>query len=143
MAEQVDFYLLGQANTTEKFKFACRLAHKAYARGLTVYMQTGAEDQSRYLDKLLWTFSQESFVPHTLREGQTDWRQYPVQIGPREGGSDQVDLLITLQSAVPDDYHNYRRVADLITDDAHEKQAGRARYRVYRDNGLEPQTHKM
>jgi len=143
ITDQIDFYLLRQASPVAKFRFSCRIANKAYVHGMTVYMQTESEDQSKYLDKLLWTFSQESFVPHTIREGKTDWWKYPVQIGQGNSGADQVDLLIALQSNIPNDYQKYRRIADFVTDDAHEKQTGRARYQVYLNNGFNPKTHQI
>ncbi|MEZ5578324.1 MAG: DNA polymerase III subunit chi [Candidatus Competibacteraceae bacterium] len=43
---------------------ACRLADKAYGLGHTVYLFTASEARAAALDDLLWTFRQDSFVPH-------------------------------------------------------------------------------
>ena len=72
-----------------------------------------------------------------------DWEKYPVQIGAGDSGTDGLDLLICLQAAVPGNASQYRRIADLIVDDAEQKQWARARFRYYRDSGIEPKTHKL
>ncbi|NKB76633.1 MAG: DNA polymerase III subunit chi [Gammaproteobacteria bacterium] len=141
--EQVDFYLLGPVDETTRLTTACRIANKAYERRMRIYLQTADREQSELLDKLLWTFSQESFVPHTLRNSLTDWKQYPVQIGVGDSGVAGLDLLISLQAAVPADAEKYKRVADLVMDNTEQKQLGRARFRYYREKGVEPKTHQL
>ncbi len=141
--EQVDFYLLGPVDDAGKLKVACRIANKAHERGMKIYMQTGDQQQSRFLDSLLWTFSQESFVPHALREPGMDWRKFPIQIGPGNSGVEDLDLLISLQAEVPIDAAKYKRIADFIVDNAEQKQLGRVRFRYYRENGIEPKIHQL
>ena len=143
VTEQVDFYLLGRVDNVARLTVACRIANKAWERGMKVYLQTADRSESDQLDRLLWTFSQESFVPHGLREMNSDWRQYPVQIGSESSTAQGIDMLISLQPTVPDDYANYKRIADLIVDDAEQKQFGRERFRHYRQQGLEPKTHTL
>ena len=143
MADQIDFYLLKQSESSARYIYACRIANKAFGQGMKVYMRTDNVDQSAYLDKLLWTYSQESFVPHTIREQKTDWASYPVQIGSQNSGCDDIDLLISLSADVPEDFQRYSRVADLIINDPEQKQWGRSRFRHYRDQGIEPKTHNI
>lgn len=143
---QVDFYILPHTEATEKHRYACRIANKAFGQGMTVFIATEDAEQSQALDKLLWTFAQNSFVPHAVcGGGEQDTARYPVQIGdgPLPHGPHQFDLLISLRRDAPDDYAKFARVAELIIDDAEEKTAGRARFRFYREQGVAPNTHNI
>lgn len=142
MSQQVDFYLLGNVDQTGKFKYACRIAQKAFKQGLKVFMQTENSEQCQHLDTLLWTFSQSSFVPHAvLNEGSENWENFPVQLGKTAPLSEPAHLLISLTADPPNSHTQFERIADLITDNPIEKQAGRNRFRYYRQQGIEPDTH--
>ena len=152
MTEQVDFYILGKVNHVAKLRYACRIAQKAYSLGLTVYLHTESSEQSEQLDKLLWTFSQGSFIPHAIANNAAEnWQHFPVQLGNTiddevlDNGVDGrvghwlADLLICLTNDIPPAHSKFRRLADLITDT--EKEYGRSRFHYYRQQGLKPNTH--
>lgn len=144
MSQQVDFYLLGNVDQTGKLKYACRIAQKAFKQGLKVFVQTENSAQCQQLDTLLWTFSQGSFVPHTVvNEAPENWENFPVQLGKAAPLGDAAHLLISLTADPPNGHTQFKRIADLITDEPTEKQAGRNRFRYYRQHGIEPATHKI
>jgi len=143
---QVDFYILAQSDFAEKHRYACRIANKAFGQGMTVFIATEDAAQSAALDKLLWTFAQNSFVPHAVCDGEAkDRARYPVQIGAGDAphGPNAFDLLISLRRDAPHDYAQFARVAELIIDNADDKTAGRARFRFYREQGIAPNTHNI
>lgn len=147
MVEQVDFYILGEAEHVAKLRYACRIALKAYTQGLKVYLQTASPEQSEQLDGLLWTFSQGSFMPHKIaNNGAENWQHFPVQLGDTlndnaSDDNDLADLLICLTNDVTQAHAKFKRIADLTTSDPAEKTAGRNRFRYYREQGVEPKTH--
>ncbi len=149
MTDQVDFYILGAADGVAKLKYACRIAEKAYSHGMRVYLHTENPAQSEQLDKLLWTFSQGSFVPHTIANNATEnWQHFPVQLGDildpvvNEGDDDNsADLLICLTRDIPQAHTRFRRIADLVSSEASEKASARSRFRYYREQGIEPDSH--
>ena len=146
MTVRVDFYVLSRREMADKYHYACRIANKAHDRGLKVYLQTDGPQQSNLLDKLLWTFSQGSFVPHSVCDapGQADdAERYPVQIGHGNAPPDCADLLISLCRAVPADYARFNRIAELIIDQAADKASGRERFNFYRGQGIHPNTHEI
>jgi len=61
---RIDFYVLPDQKDNGRALLACRLADKAYSLGHTVYVLAGSEAQAAALDDLLWTFRQDSFIPH-------------------------------------------------------------------------------
>ena len=69
---QVDFYVLKDDSALHRVQFACRLADKAYRLGHRVYIHTESAEQTRQLDDLLWTFQQNSFVPHCVYQDAGD-----------------------------------------------------------------------
>ena len=144
MTEQVDFYILGDPDQGGKLRVACQIAQKAYSRGLNVYLQTDGEPQSSELDRLLWTFSQGSFIPHTIAARERiPWHDYPVQLGSDLDDIESVDVLINLVQNVPDRHQRFSRIVELVGAEADEKSAGRQRFRFYRDQGIEPNTHLL
>jgi DNA polymerase-3 subunit chi len=144
VVEQIDFYVLGNVGRDGRFNYACRIAQKIYLQGLRVYIQTADHENSKELDALLWTFSQGSFVPHALSDKATrNWEDFPVQVGDGLAKNENADVLISLTDDVPENYTSFCRIAELVTDDPGEKAAARERYKFYRDQGIEPVTHKI
>jgi DNA polymerase-3 subunit chi len=61
---RIDFYVLPDHQEKGRSLLACRLADKAYSLGHTVYLFASSEARAAALDDLLWTFRQDSFIPH-------------------------------------------------------------------------------
>ena len=142
MSQQVEFYVLQGADETDRLKFACRIAAKAFHQGMQVYLQTENSVQEQNLDELLWTYSASSFLPHKVfRDGEKI--DVPILIGDVDPPDSWNQFLISLTDQVPAQAYRFKRIADLIGDDEKQKQVGRDRFRTYRNNGIEPNTHKM
>ena len=137
----VSFYLLNDSVPDGKLRAACRLTRKAVAQGYTAYIQTSDSEQAGRLDDLLWTFDQGSFVPHRLDGDDAD--PAPVTIGSEAPGTDPPDVLIALGRHMPDHYHLYRRIAEVVDGTAEDKQLARQRYKAYRERGCELETHHI
>jgi DNA polymerase-3 subunit chi len=142
-ATRIDFYVLDQAGVQARLRFACRLTEKAFQQRHHIHALTVDEAMARTLDELLWTFRAESFVPHGVANGEAT-AELPVTIGwepdrPAQDG----DLLINLTPGVPTSFESYRRLAEIVDADEACRREGRERFRFYRDNGFEPQTHRI
>lgn len=72
---KVDFYILSNGDPEETLRVACRIAEKAWRQGNRVRVEADDMDALRRLDGLMWTFKQESFLPHELEGEHDDWRQ--------------------------------------------------------------------
>ena len=152
---QVDFYVLPGSDSRARLKFACRLAEKAYLarQRVLVWLEDVAELSS--FDELLWTFSDRSFVPHERYAGAQPWQDAPVllacpaqpaapgQLAAPQQSLAAPDVLLNLASAVPEAAAQAARVLEVIDSEPERLQAGRARFRHYRDRGLAPQTHHL
>lgn len=141
-ATRVDFYILDTAEPASWLNFACRLTEKAYSLSNRVYAHTATPADAQRLDEMLWTFRQGSFVPHQLLT-KTGERRAPVSIGTGDTHEDKGDLLINLTDTTLTFATGFARVAEIVGSDEQSRQAGRERFKQYRDMGIEPETHQI
>jgi DNA polymerase-3 subunit chi len=139
---RIDFYVLPGAAVRDRQLTACRLAEKAYRLGHRVFVRTGSAQEEAMLDDLLWTFKQNSFVPHSRWPGAQEVPS-PVLVGHIEAPETFSDVLVNLSESIPADYERFARVVEIVDDDEHCREAGRRRYRFYRDRGYAPATHRL
>ena len=138
---RIDFYVLRNQSANGALKLACKIVQKAYSLGYSVYLNTRNQQESEILDELLWTFSQNSFVPHELDDA-TKGRQSPVLIGKQPIVKD-IDMIVSLATEPIPNYENFPRIAEIVGFQEEEKMSGRDRFRYYRECGIEPLTHHI
>lgn len=137
------FYLLPSALPKERQIFACRLAEKAYRLGHKIYIRTESETASKEMDDLLWTFRAGSFVPHgILGAGDPDPLQ-PVLIGSRQAPPPWQEIIINLAHDRPEPLGQHGKVLEILNADPKIRDAGRARYKAYRELGYPLETHDL
>ena len=131
---RVDFYL-GSTGTTREI-LACRLVETAYRRGHKVFLWV-PEEQLATWDTLLWTFSDNSFIPH----GQAATDDEPVLMGAQVVPNG--DVLIPLIADLPAPLAGFARVLEAVGGSDAEKEQSRTRFRYYRQQGLNPTVHTL
>ena len=139
---QIDFYVLQEQSPGGRFKLACRIVEKAYRLGHQVYVRTDNSDDTNVLDDLLWTFSQNSFVPHQLCT-ESKSRESPVVIGEHPPAAEGIDVVISVADGPVSDFTAYPRIIEIVGYEDDEKTSGRNRFRYYREHGVEPNTHRI
>lgn len=120
-----------------KLPLLCRVAEKNFRRGNTVAIHASDEDQAEQIDGKLWTFSQNSFVPHAILERAREPVIEPVLI---VFGDEQVpdsDVLMIASGRRPDGWlgrfpHVYD-FAEIYDQDL--RLAARERYKKYQEAG--------
>ena len=138
----VDFYILSTNGSAQRLHFACRLTEKAWKQGHRVFLNADDARMAEELDRMLWTFREDSFVPH-CRLGSEDPELDKVLIGAGEPGAAPVDVMVNLAEAAPAFALSSNRVAELVSGDDAGRAAGRARFRYYREHGCEIRTHEV
>lgn len=139
---QVDFYILQPGSRNNRYQLACRLAEKAYQQGRRVLLCVDNDEEARHMDRLLWTYRDQSFIPHGLL-GKADPARNPVLIGNRDEAGEEHDVLINLAREIPGYFSRFERVAECVDDDPESRAASRDRYRIYRDRGYPLNTHDI
>lgn len=139
---QVDFYILGGRYAAQPLQFVCRLVDKVYHQGRRVYLHV-PEGMAAPLDDLLWSFNQESFIPHARAVGSEDDPDTPIHIGSGPPPRGHHDVLVNLTAEVPDWFSRFTRTVELVSGDEEQKQLARRRYKFYKDRGYPLTDHKI
>lgn len=122
----------------------CKLAAAYYESGERVYLWTPSEAEAIRLNELLWTYDDQSFVPHGIcRSGQECGE--PVAVGAEGLMNPNGAGLLLLAGNQPHDVLTrtaqlFPRVVDLVParDEAGKKLA-RERFRAFREAGFSPE----
>ena len=88
------------------------------------------------LDAALWTFSDRDFLPHVQRRrsagrrnaGDPDWTKMTGELPHHQ-------VLINLSDRPPAHFARFERMFEIIGSDEADLQAGRERYRFYKQRG--------
>lgn len=135
---QIDFY----THVEDKLKTACRLAGKAFGRGLKVTVFCPDPEAAQRLDRMLWTSPAIAFVPHCSPEDPLA-AVTPVIIDCRGERLMNDEVLLNLRPEWPPFFSRFRRLIEIVSLDDGDRSGARERFRFYRDCGYEIRTHDL
>ena len=133
---RVDFYVIKSQEPDQKLLIACRLIEKAYRHGHRVFIHCDHQEQAQQIDELLWTFKEDSFIPHNI-QGEGPDQPPVVQIGYQNNVGNFNDILINLSQDVPAFFIKFRRIIEIVEADEESKNISRQHYRYYKQNHAE------
>lgn len=118
----------------------CSLTQRAYRAGRRIVICTN-ESRADALDKMLWSFRQNSFIPHGRRkELQEPLLESAVIVTDDPDGLPEefYDVLIVADNGeLPTSFERFRRVQDFAPDyDPDAQKAARSRYATCKDAGF-------
>jgi DNA polymerase III subunit chi len=142
-AGRVDFYILDDPSSSARLKLACKLAEKAYLASQSVLVWHTDPVELKAFDEMLWTFSDGSFVPHDALPSTGSLAETPVLLSSGVAPAADVDIIINLAADLPACLSRTRRVAEIIDGDDARRKAGRARFKAYRELGVQPASHNI
>lgn len=90
------------------------LVEKSLERGWKVVVETGSEERAEALDLLLWTYRDDSFLPHARAGGDADALQ-PVLITSRPHNPNDAHVRFFVDRAVPQSGGGYQRIVFLFS----------------------------
>lgn len=134
---ELDFHF----NVPELVPYACRLLRKAVASGAKVVV-TARPETLADLDSALWTFSELDFVPHCF--GDSDARLLaasPVVLAASLDTLAHQQVLLNLGLEVPAGFERFERLIEFVGIEEDERQAGRRRWKHYKDQGYSITRH--
>jgi DNA polymerase-3 subunit chi len=132
----VDFYLLETTSFAEGGRSICQCLEKIFLQGKKIYINVETQAMAKWLDDLLWTFRDVSFVPHGLVTNET-LLAAPIQIGYGAIPTETYEVLVNLTNTVPDYFVNFATIIEIIPNDEALKAAGREKYKFYRDRNCQ------
>lgn len=143
---RVDFYVLEDGAGSARERFACRLVEKAWRLKHTIYLHTASAAEAQRLDGLLWTYSDQAFLPHVLQGPGLDpalAAATPVRVGTGPEPGFEAQVLVNLDHDVPLFFSRFERVAEIVAGDEAGRAVARERFRFYRDRGYALETHRI
>lgn len=140
----IRFHTVNAAGGGARFRHACKLIEQAWHAGERVLVWLEDAGTAERFDQLLWTFSDGAFVPHEPLGGNPRDSEAPVQLfsGATLGGAvldGGFTTLVNLRDAASPEALGFARIVEVIDGDAACREAGRGRFRFYREAGHTPQ----
>jgi len=123
MAE-IGFYHL---RTTPLERALPRLLERALAEGHRVLVRAGSAERVQYLDGMLWTYNEASFLPHGSARDANASRQ-PIFLTERDENPNAATMLVLLDGVWPGAFEGFARCCDMF-DGNDEAQVAAARQR--------------
>ena len=133
---KIDFYLV----KGDELLFACRLISLIYRKGHKIHVQTPSIEYAKSLDEKLWSFSEDSFIPHSLKEDQLN---APIRICTETDAPEHKDVFVNLSGSTPRFFSRFDRVAEVVPEKESDRSAARKAYSFYKVRGYEVRYHKM
>lgn len=140
--KQVDFYIIQGDNEIARMQICCRLLEKAYQNRSKTLVYCNDKVSAERIDELLWTFKDDSFIPHNLC-GEVPNPPPPVQIGHGDATCPHRDILINLSSVIPENHSKYKRIIEIVSQADDSKLIGREHFKFYREQGYILNSHDL
>lgn len=109
---RIDFYHLQKTPLEQVLP---RLTEKAYATRKRIKILVGTEERVEFINSLLWTYNEESFLPHgSKKDGFVE--DQPIFISAGEENENGAALLILVDGAEPEvsSLNNFERVLNIF-----------------------------
>lgn len=135
---RIDFYQLNSQQHNAD-RVVCQLCQKAYENNQFTLLLTQNQQQTAHLDRQLWVFNDDSFIPHDVHE--SDQFKSPILIHNDPEPSGDRQLLINLTNTIPGYFAQFERVIELVTES--NKQQAREHYRFYKERGYALGHHNL
>lgn len=135
---RVDFYQLNP-DRHKTDKIVCQLCQKAYDSRQKTLLLTQNPEQSAHIDRQLWIFSDDSFLPHDV--DAIDGFDTPILIQHTPPQDCERQLLINLSGDIPENFAQYERIIELVTEG--NKQQARQHYSFYKERGYPLNHHNL
>lgn len=129
-----------------KLAYACRLLRKAHRAGAQVAV-TGDLATLQALDRELWTFDDQEFLPHVLAAGKPlpeRLHATPIWLSPDPASAPgERSILINVGREMPAGMDRFQRLFDLVSSEPDDRQEGRQRWKAYAAQGWDVQPHEV
>ena len=139
---QVFFHYFEKTSGRDLLVYICRLVEKGYKQGSKpIYIHFDSENEAKEFDSLLWTFRQESFIPHTIL-GHPEQEKTPVIIGWDTNQIETAEALINVSQGIPRASKSTSKIHEIVGSDENKKNKAREKWKAYKANGSIIKAHK-
>ncbi|SFM50011.1 DNA polymerase III subunit chi [Marinobacter zhejiangensis] len=135
------FHILAQNTPAARNLHAVRLVDKAWQQGDRVCIVCEDTEQAQELDDLLWQFSPDAFIPHSVVADPAITCTDPVGLLLCPPAADEWDTVVMLASTLPANADQFKRLALVAHNEPTVLNQARTQYKQLRAMGIEPRVH--
>ncbi len=129
-------------NVDSRLRFACKLSKAAMDQGKKLIVYVPDEARASEFDRLLWSYSQLSFVPH-VRADHALAKATPIVIANAGSELPHHDALLNLADEPPPYFTRFEFLREVVSSDDEDRAKGRERLKFYKSRGFTIQTLDM
>jgi DNA polymerase-3 subunit chi len=129
---QVFFY----HGASDKIAAACALLSGAYAKKKPMLVFAREKEVAGSLDRMLWTHSALSFVPHCRADSPLA-AETPILITDTLDSIAQNERLMNLSREIPPGFSRFESLIEVVGQDEDDRTAARDRVKRYKDSGCD------
>ena len=138
MATDIVFIVL---NSAVKSRIVCDLAEKCYLNNRRIAIYSSTEEECKKYDSLLWTWKQQSFVPHKYIDILSEPHKEPIILTTAIESPADYDTVLLIDPLPVESADKFSTVIDFAEKyDSHGIELSRDRYRVYKEHNLNIET---
>lgn len=138
---RIDFYILQTAADKQAgFGLLCRLLDKALKRGHQALVALNSDQELQALEHALLHHRPELFLP--FRSSSDKDNAEPI-ILDTTGQSSHHDLLFCLKDELPENFSQYQRVIEIVTQDEQTLLSSRRHWSFLKERGYPIQHHRL
>jgi DNA polymerase-3 subunit chi len=121
-------------NAPDKIAAAALLIGELYREGRRVLVYAPDREVGASIDRTLWTQPAIGFVPHCASASRLA-PETPVVVADSLDELRYDDVLMNLNSALPNGFGRFQRLVEIVTTDEDDRALARERFKFYRDRG--------
>jgi DNA polymerase-3 subunit chi len=138
MSAEIVFIVL---NSAVKPRIVCDLAEKCYLSNRRIVIYTSSEEEGKKIDSLLWTWKQQSFVPHKNIDSLSKPQKEPIVLTTRIDSPADYDTLLLVDPLPLEKVDQFATVIDFAEKyDSKGLGLSRKRFKLYKEQNLKIST---
>lgn len=137
---RADFYVLPSTEPQARNRFLLKLLEKVVGLGRALYIRTETEAEALHLDKLLWEYRADAFLPHSL---VAEGLHSPIEIGYGDALPAHRDVFLNLCLELPEEALQFERITEIVIQQPDVLEASRANYRRCQQAGFKINMNDM
>jgi DNA polymerase III subunit chi len=133
-------------NVPDRLLYCCRLLRKALRAGTPGVAVCGPAPTLARLDRMLWTFDPQEFLPHVMvRADEAPMprlQRTPVWLVEQAENGARHPVLLYLGEEPAIGFESYARLIEVVSAEAGEREAARYRWKHYAGRGYAVRGHE-
>ncbi len=139
---EVTFHHFENDDEKERMNYVYRLIEKGYKQRFgIIYIHASNEEQAELIDGQLWTFRQESFIPHSMLKVKND--NAPISIGCESLPDMHLDVIINLSDQAEDPTLEPKKIHEIVPASEDKKSLARVKWKTYKGLNYRIKSHKV